>query len=87
MGSTVRSPGFEDDIVLRTDSVTLNDFHHGRLDFAEAVRRGAIEADGPPNLLKALPTWGGAEPLRGRAAGALRGRLVILQNPVQGARR
>ncbi len=55
----VKPPGFDEDIVLRTDCVTLTDFHRGRLDFARAMQRGAIEAEGPSDLLRALPTWGG----------------------------
>ncbi len=29
----------------------------GRMPFAEAVDRGAIHLEGPPDLVRAFPTW------------------------------
>lgn len=55
----VKYPGFEEDLVVHTDSVTLTEVHRGRLPFDQAVRSGALRIDGPGELVRALPTWGG----------------------------
>jgi hypothetical protein len=55
----IKPPGFEEDIVVRTDCETLTLVHMGRLSLAEAVRSGRWEMDGPRQLLRALPSWGG----------------------------
>ena len=52
-------PGFDEDLVVTTDSVTLTEFHRGRLPWAVAVGSGRLIVDGPPDLARALPTWGG----------------------------
>jgi hypothetical protein len=31
----------------------------GRISFAEAQRRGVFEIEGPRDLVRAFPTWGG----------------------------
>jgi hypothetical protein len=45
--------------VITTDSRTLTLVHLGRLAVAEAERAGTWRVDGPPALVRALPTWGG----------------------------
>ncbi|HYM50234.1 MAG TPA: helix-turn-helix domain-containing protein [Candidatus Limnocylindrales bacterium] len=55
----IKPPGFEEDIVVRTDCETLTLVHVGRVSLAEAVRSGRWEMDGPRQLLRALPSWGG----------------------------
>jgi DNA-binding HxlR family transcriptional regulator len=52
-------PGFDEDIVVSTDSETLALVHMGRLSIAQAVRAGRWEMDGPRDLIRAFPTWGG----------------------------
>jgi DNA-binding HxlR family transcriptional regulator len=55
----VRHPGYEEDLVVTTDSRTLTLVHLGRLDVREAERMGAWQVEGSPPLARALPTWGG----------------------------
>lgn len=55
----VKHPGYDEDIVITTDSRTLTLVHLGRLPVAEAERGGAWRVDGPPVLIRGLPTWGG----------------------------
>jgi hypothetical protein len=55
----VKYPGFEEDLVVRTDCETLTLVHMGRLAIAEATRAGRWEMDGPPALVRAFPSWGG----------------------------
>ncbi len=53
------NPGFEEDIVVATDCETLALVHMGRMSMAEASRRGRWRMDGPRDLVRAFPTWGG----------------------------
>lgn len=55
----IKFPGFEEDLVVRTDCETLTLVHMGRLPIAEATRSGRWQMDGPPALVRAFPTWGG----------------------------
>jgi len=55
----IKPPGFEEDIIVRTDCQTLTLVHMGRLSMAEAVRSGRWEMDGPRQLVRAFPSWGG----------------------------
>ena len=55
----VKHPGYDEDIVIGTDSRTLTLVHLGRMALSEAQRTGSWRADGPPALVKALPSWGG----------------------------
>lgn len=55
----IKPPGFDEDIVVRTDCETLTLVHMGRLALAEAVRSGRWQMDGPSQLVRALPSWGG----------------------------
>lgn len=51
-------PGFGDDlIVLIHDTMTFARWHLGQIDWAQALRSGAIVVKGPPSLRRALPTW------------------------------
>jgi DNA-binding HxlR family transcriptional regulator len=55
----VKHPGYDEDVIITTDSRTLTLVHMGRLDVAEAERAGTWRVDGPPALLRSLPKWGG----------------------------
>jgi len=55
----IKNPGFDEDLVVTTDSVTLTDVHRGRLDFARATKSGRLAFSGPLDLARAFPTWGG----------------------------
>ena len=55
----VKHPGYDEDIVVTTDSHTLTLVHLGRLPVADAERAGTWQVDGPPALVRGLLTWGG----------------------------
>jgi DNA-binding HxlR family transcriptional regulator len=55
----MKDPGFEVDLVVTTDSVTLTRVHAGRMTMREAERTGTWAIEGRRELAKALPTWGG----------------------------
>jgi DNA-binding HxlR family transcriptional regulator len=58
----VTHPGFDEDLVIVTDSRTLTQVHMGRLPLGQAIEAGNWEAKGPPSLARALMTWGGRSP-------------------------
>jgi DNA-binding HxlR family transcriptional regulator len=55
----LKPPGYDEDIVITTDSRTLTLVHLGRLRLAEAERQGKWRAVGPPALVRGMPAWGG----------------------------
>jgi len=55
----VKFPGFDDDLVVTTDSLTLAKWHMGWITLSSAVDRELIAIEGPPTLVRAFPTWGG----------------------------
>jgi DNA-binding HxlR family transcriptional regulator len=56
----IKHPGYDEDIIISTDSETLTLVHMGRLALADAERAGRWKAHGhPPTLVRDLPTWGG----------------------------
>ena len=58
----VTHPGFDEDLIVVTDSWTLTQVHMGRLPITHAIQDGTWEAQGPPELARALMTWGGLSP-------------------------
>lgn len=58
----VKNPGFDEDLVVATDSYTLTDVHRGRLGFGRAAKSGRLTITGPRDLARAFPTWGGLSP-------------------------
>ncbi len=52
-------PGFEEDIVISTDCETLALVHMGRVSMHQAARTGRWRMEGPRDLVRAFPTWGG----------------------------
>jgi hypothetical protein len=63
----VTPPGFDEDLIVLTDSRTLTHVHTGRLPLGEAIRAGTWQVQGPPELARALITWGGLSPFAGVA--------------------
>ncbi|HEX6196305.1 MAG TPA: helix-turn-helix domain-containing protein [Jiangellaceae bacterium] len=64
-------PGFGDDVTVRIDNpVAFARWHLGDIEWADAVRSGAITVEGPPDLRRALPTWNAAPKSHAPAAGA-----------------
>ena len=58
----VTHPGFDEDLVIVTDSHTLTRVHMGRMPLGQAIEAGTWEAQGPPGLARDLMTWGGLSP-------------------------
>jgi hypothetical protein len=53
----LKSPGYEDDLVVKTRTMTLARWHTRELEWADALRAGLIQVTGPRALAKMLPTW------------------------------
>jgi len=58
----IKHPGFDEDLVVTTNSETLTRVHMGHLPMEEARRRGDWKVDGPHDLARAFATWGGISP-------------------------
>jgi hypothetical protein len=54
-----KHPGYDEDILIATDSRTLTLVHMGRLDVREAELAGTWQVSGPPSLVRAVAGWGG----------------------------
>ncbi|HEU5111223.1 MAG TPA: hypothetical protein VFT95_22005, partial [Micromonosporaceae bacterium] len=53
-----KHPGGQDDLlVVVHDPVAFARWDLGELNWADALRSGAIEVNGPTELARALPTW------------------------------
>jgi hypothetical protein len=50
-------PGFETDVAVKATTKTFAEVFQGYRRWSEAVASGDVELDGPPRILKALPTW------------------------------
>jgi DNA-binding HxlR family transcriptional regulator len=50
-------PGYEVDLLVSADTLTLHRVWIGRQDIWEALERGLIRLEGPPELERAFPTW------------------------------
>jgi FAD/FMN-containing dehydrogenase/DNA-binding HxlR family transcriptional regulator len=55
-------PGYEEDVVVTTETPVLAAWHMGRISLEEGVRRGAVRVEGPPRLRRLLSSWGGLDP-------------------------
>jgi DNA-binding HxlR family transcriptional regulator len=54
----VKYPGGEEElIVVVNDPLTFARWHIGQIEWGDALRSGAIEVTGSPELARALPTW------------------------------
>jgi DNA-binding HxlR family transcriptional regulator len=74
-------PGFGEDLVVTiNDPLTFARWHLGLVDWAAALRAGAIQVSGPPSLCRALPSWNASPELyaaRRRQAAAPRRQAPI----------
>ena len=52
-------PGLDEDLYITADAEAFVKWHAGQLSWAEAIRDGRIQLDGPTWLVKAFPTWNG----------------------------
>ena len=50
-------PGFQEDLYVTAEAEAFVKWHAGRLTWAQAIRDGRIQLDGPSWLVKAFPTW------------------------------
>jgi DNA-binding HxlR family transcriptional regulator len=55
----IKHPGFDEDLIINTDSRTLTLVHMGRLDVRDAERSGTWDIAGSPVLARAVASWGG----------------------------
>jgi hypothetical protein len=54
----LKHPGGEEDLVVVIhDPVAFARWHMGQLEWAVALRSGAIQVDGSRTMARALPTW------------------------------
>ena len=53
----VTPPGFDADLIVRTDLTLFYRIWFCQVDYDECVRCGAVAVDGPPSLAKQLPKW------------------------------
>lgn len=52
-----RGVGYDEDLLVRTDSATLVDLHLRHTSYVAAIRSGQLELDGPPVLTRGFATW------------------------------
>lgn len=50
-------PGFDEDLIVTTDSRTLIEWHLRRIEWSDALRSERISVSGPRELARALPSW------------------------------
>ncbi|HZM79670.1 MAG TPA: helix-turn-helix domain-containing protein [Candidatus Limnocylindrales bacterium] len=53
----LKPPGYPDDLVVQTTTMTLAKWHTGQIEWADALRSGQIGVTGPRELACTLPTW------------------------------
>ena len=53
----VTPPGFDADLVVRSDLGAFYRVWLGQIDYAAALRCGALTVEGPPALARQLPQW------------------------------
>jgi hypothetical protein len=52
-------PGLDEDLYITADADAFVKWHAGQVSWAEAIRDGRIQLDGPSWLVRAFPTWNG----------------------------
>jgi DNA-binding HxlR family transcriptional regulator len=74
----VQSPGYDEDLVVRTDTACLVGWQTGAVSLAGARRDGRFRIDGSPSMVRAFGRWGGLSPFadvrpqsQGRAGSAV----------------
>jgi DNA-binding HxlR family transcriptional regulator len=53
----LKPPGFESDLILKSDLAYFQRVWLGHIDFAAAVRSGNVVIEGAPGLARAFPRW------------------------------
>jgi DNA-binding HxlR family transcriptional regulator len=57
-----KSPGYEENLLVTTDTQALAMWHMGKISLGRAIRDGAIEFSGPRRLVREFSAWGGVTP-------------------------
>lgn len=57
-----KSPGYDDDLLITTDTQALAMWHMGKVPLGKAIRSSAIEFTGPRRLVREFSAWGGITP-------------------------
>ena len=57
MEMCIKDPGYEVDLLVRTDSRTITLVWYGDLPLRRAIEQGAIRLYGPPSLCRDFPSW------------------------------
>jgi hypothetical protein len=52
-----KSPGYHDDLVVQTTTMTLAKWHTRQIEWSDALRSDQIRITGPRALARMLPTW------------------------------
>src|SRR5437899_10185072 len=60
----MKPPGFEEDLIMTTDSEWLAKWHMGSLPLGQAMRQRLITIEGPRELVRAFSGWGGLSPFK-----------------------
>jgi DNA-binding HxlR family transcriptional regulator len=53
----LQHPGFDTDVIVTTTTATLAEVFNGLETWSHAIATEAIQVEGPPRLLRALPRW------------------------------
>jgi DNA-binding HxlR family transcriptional regulator len=53
----IKHPGYDDDLVVQTETMTLAKWHTNQIEWADALRSGQIRVTGPRALARMLPSW------------------------------
>jgi DNA-binding HxlR family transcriptional regulator len=61
----LKPPGFEEDLVVFTDSEWLTRWHTGDISLDAARDRGVIRVEGAPSLIREIDRWGGVSAFAG----------------------
>jgi DNA-binding HxlR family transcriptional regulator len=54
-----RDPGFDDDVVVKTSSESLMQWHTGKISLGGAIHAGTMQVQGPRPAVRELASWGG----------------------------
>jgi hypothetical protein len=57
-----KPPGFDEDLVVTSDTQSLAKWHMGRLSLGQALHARVITIEGPRRLVREFGKWGGMTP-------------------------
>jgi DNA-binding HxlR family transcriptional regulator len=65
-----KPPGFDEDLLVTSDTEWLAKWHMGRLPLGQAMHARLISIEGPRRLIREFSSWGGVSPFAAVAPGA-----------------